>query len=156
MSDQTVKPIPSRQNINTRRAAADTTTPLASSPEYPPTEQLPSPPSAQPAPAPTPPTIRISAVLEGFTIELSFAGKIDQLPGYIERLRAAGATPTAQPAQQWSYTPEGLPICPKHGAPMKKREKQGDTWFSHVVTASNGDDCYCRGYRGKDSPGYDY
>ena len=67
-----------------------------------------------------------------------------------------GATPTTQAAQQWSYTPDGLPICPRHGAPMKKREKQGDIWYSHVVTAPDGDDLYCRGYHGKDSPGYDH
>jgi len=102
-----------------------------------------------------PVTIRIDAVFEGYAIAVSFEGNLTQLPGAIERLRAAGATPTAQPAQQWSYTPDGLPICPRHGAPMKKRSKQGDEWYSHVVTDSKGDDVYCRGYKGKDSPGYE-
>lgn len=100
-------------------------------------------------------TIRIDATYEGYAIAVSFEGALSQLPSAIERLRAAGATPTAQPAQQWSYTPDGLPICPRHGAPMKKREKQGDTWYSHVVTGPNGDDLYCRGYHGKDSPGFE-
>jgi hypothetical protein len=45
--------------------------------------------------------------------------------------------------QEWQYTPEGLPICPKHGIVMSKREKQGDTWHSHQTSTGN----YCRGYR---------
>ena len=52
------------------------------------------------------------------------------------------------------YTPDGLPVCPKHGAPMKKREKQGDTWYSHQVVDANGNECYCRGYASKSSPGW--
>lgn len=53
----------------------------------------------------------------------------------------------------YSYTPEGLPLCPKHGVPMPKREKQGDEWYSHNV--GTGDNpVYCRGYAGKTSPGY--
>lgn len=100
-------------------------------------------------------TMQIAAVYEGYQVTIAFEGTIQQLPGAIERLRALGATPNAQQAQQWSYTPDGLPICPRHGAPMKKREKQGDTWHSHVVTGPGGEDLYCRGYHGKDSPGYE-
>lgn len=55
---------------------------------------------------------------------------------------------------QYQQTPDGLPICPKHGVPMQKREKQGDTWFSHKVTDANGNDQYCRGHAGPNSPGY--
>jgi len=54
----------------------------------------------------------------------------------------------------YRWTPEGLPICPKHGVVMKKREKQGDVWFSHGVEVS-GKTLYCRGYAGKSSPGWD-
>ncbi|MCP4994317.1 MAG: hypothetical protein GY934_11115 [Gammaproteobacteria bacterium] len=53
------------------------------------------------------------------------------------------------------YTAEGLPICPKHGVPMQKREKQGDTWYSHKVPDPvTGEVTYCRGYAAPSSPGY--
>lgn len=55
----------------------------------------------------------------------------------------------------WPRTPEGLPICPKHNEPMRKREKQGDTWFSHRVTdPATGENQYCRGYASKNGPGW--
>lgn len=157
MSDKSIKAIPVRQNMSApggpRRAF---TMPEATLPDPPSTADAPEP-TAQPArPAPTAVNLAITAVYQGYTITVAFPGSITQIPSAIERLRAIGATPTAQPAQQWAYTPEGLPICPKHSAPMKRREKQGDTWYSHVVTARDGEDCYCRGYAGKDSPGYEY
>lgn len=54
----------------------------------------------------------------------------------------------------WPRTPEGVPICPKHGEVMTQREKQGDTWYSHKVLDENGEVLYCRGYAGKSSPGW--
>lgn len=56
-------------------------------------------------------------------------------------------------AYQW--TPEGHPICPKHGEAMPKREKQGDVWYSHTVTDEHGEVHYCRGYGSKSSPGWE-
>jgi len=53
-------------------------------------------------------------------------------------------------------TPDGLPICPKHGEVMSAREKQGDRWHSHKVTAPDGTEHFCRGHAGKNSPGWDY
>ncbi len=61
-----------------------------------------------------------------------------------------------RPSRELTYTAEGLPICPRHGIPMQKREKQGDTWFSHKVTDPNsGEVIYCRGYASPSSPGFD-
>jgi len=54
----------------------------------------------------------------------------------------------------WPRTPEGVPICPKHGEVMGRREKQGDVWHSHSVKDTLGQEHYCRGYPGKNSPGY--
>ena len=62
--------------------------------------------------------------------------------------------PVAETSQGYQYTPEGLPICPKHGEAMRKREKQGDTWYSHKVKDEDGRDHYCRGYRTKNGPGW--
>ena len=61
-----------------------------------------------------------------------------------------------RPSRELSYTAEGLPICPRHGVPMQKREKQGDFWFSHKVTDPMSDEVsYCRGYASPSSPGFD-
>jgi len=52
-------------------------------------------------------------------------------------------------------TAEGLPICTRHAVPMRQREKQGDTWYSHSVTdPTTGEIMYCKGRPGKDSPGW--
>jgi len=60
-----------------------------------------------------------------------------------------------QTSHQFQYTPEGNPICPRHNVPMRKREKQGDTWYSHTVTDPvTGESLYCRGYASKNSPGW--
>ena len=61
-----------------------------------------------------------------------------------------------RPSRELTYTAEGLPICPRHGVPMQKREKQSDTWFSHKVTDPNsGEVIYCRGYASPSSPGFE-
>jgi len=58
-------------------------------------------------------------------------------------------------ATTWQRTPDGKPICPKHGEVMVKREKQGDTWWSHtVVNQATGEKSYCRGYATKNGPGW--
>lgn len=76
---------------------------------------------------------------------------VEQFELKLQTLANRGYTPPAQPLQE---TPEGLPICRKHGVPMRRREKQGDVWFSHNVGDEDAP-CYCRGYAGKDSPGWD-
>lgn len=55
----------------------------------------------------------------------------------------------------YEYTPDGLPICPKHGIPMTKREKQGDVWYSHNVGTEEFP-MYCRGHAGNSSPGWEH
>lgn len=51
------------------------------------------------------------------------------------------------PGDGWRRTPDGEPICPKHGVAMSKRERQGDTWHSHrVVHPETGEELFCRGY----------
>ena len=60
-----------------------------------------------------------------------------------------------RPAQGFLRTPEGLPICPKHGAVMSKREKQGDEWYSHNMGTKD-HPLWCRGYKSDLSPGWEY
>lgn len=57
---------------------------------------------------------------------------------------------------QWQTLPDGTPLCPKHASPMKLRTKQGDEWWSHRVFGPEGEELWCKGYHGKDSPGYEY
>lgn len=101
--------------------------------------------------------LTVQATIEGVTAPLAIsAASINELRKAIRLLQANNLL-ASQPAGpiQWSYTPEGLPICPRHNAPMKKREKQGDCWHSHNL-GTEGQPLYCRGYPGKESPGYDH
>ena len=103
-------------------------------------------------------TIQVSAVLYGFTVQIAFDGTLDQLPGTIERLKALGAEPTASaPAALVAAAddlPDGWKLCQKHAAPMRPRNKQNQTWHSHNVGTKD-DPCWCKGYKGADSPGYE-
>jgi hypothetical protein len=66
----------------------------------------------------------------------------------LRAVRAELADMKTRSADGWQRTPEGLPICPKHNVVMAKREKQGDTWYSHKIETPDGDE-YCRGYATK-------
>ena len=50
---------------------------------------------------------------------------LDAVDAMIARLQQLGYRP-ALAGDGWQRTPDGLPLCPKHGAVMTKREKQGD------------------------------
>lgn len=69
--------------------------------------------------------------------------------------RIAGAL-EKESSNKWQTTPEGLPICPRHNAVMRRREKQGDVWHSHTIPdPTTGEILYCRGYADKSSRGFD-
>lgn len=112
-------------------------------------------PPAAPAPAPRPaPTITLSTTVEhrGRLITITTTElTADAFCDLLDR-RGFGAPVTAQ---QWQTLPDGTPICPKHHAPMRQREKQGDSWWSHNVGTKDAP-VYCKGYHGKDSPGYEH
>lgn len=139
------RPIAANARANQLARNADTTTPLAA-------------PAEQPEKTARPITMQIAAVLNGFTIQVSFEGTMQQLPGAIERMKALGATPTASapaaPIAAADDLPEGWKLCKKHGAPMRPRNKQNEHWHSHNVGTSD-TPCWCKGYRGADSPGYE-
>jgi len=65
-------------------------------------------------------------------------------------LEKRGFTPERTP----KTTPDGTPICPKHGVPMRKREKQGDEWYSHNMGTED-DPWWCRGHKHATSPGWE-
>ncbi len=56
--------------------------------------------------------------------------------------------------QHFATTPDGKPICPKHGIAMDRRDMQGDVWFSHKVLDASGEEQFCRGYAHASSAGF--
>ena len=84
--------------------------------------------------------------------DLTLSGTLNDVRKAVRLLPEAGIEPVR--AAIWQTTPDGIPICPRHGVPMRRREKQGDTWYSHNV-GTDGEELWCRGYPGKDSPGWE-
>jgi hypothetical protein len=99
-------------------------------------------------------TVQVEGIAQGYNVTISFElADLRALPNALNRLRGYGVEPSGR--HEWNYTPDGLPLCPKHGVPMQKREKQGDTWYSHKVMGEDGREYYCRGYpTGKDDDGF--
>lgn len=135
---------------NQRARRADTTTPLA-------TEQLPDPPKREEPPTQAEskkPLITLSTTVQhrGRVITISATDiTVDRFCDLLDRAGHAAPAPA-----QWHTLPDGTPLCPKHQVPMRKREKQGDLWWSHRVFNADGEEVFCKGYHGKDSPGYEY
>ena len=148
-----------RRQAQLRDAArkADTLTPLGTTPPAFAVETLPDPPLFDDAEPETPdlPTIEIQTTVEhrgrSFTV-VARGYTLDQLCDMLDKRGYQAAAQT----QEWQTLPDGTPICPKHHTPMRKRERQGDTWYSHSAgKGPDGKDIYCKGYHGKDSPGYE-
>lgn len=95
----------------------------------------------------------------GFEVDFeSPEGELSKLLPILAKIEAQLAAAGYQPNAERNYpkTPDGSPICPKHGEVMRLREKQGDEWWSHRVTAPDGSEHYCRGHAGKSSPGWEF
>lgn len=90
----------------------------------------------------------------GYPITMMVESDDPKIAELIKQLNSWGFRPDSS-GDTWLRTPEGLPICSRHGAVMNKREKQGDTWFSHSVIDSHGEKHFCRGYKSPSSPGWD-
>lgn len=115
--------------------------------------QEPLPADLPSAPAPAEPYVEIQTTIEHrgrvFTV-VARGYTLDKLCDMLDRAGYAPPTPA-----EWRKLPDGTPICPKHATPMRLREKQGDSWWSHRVKGPDGNEYWCKGYHGKDSPGYD-
>jgi hypothetical protein len=102
-----------------------------------------------------PPLVILARHVSGFEIHVAVSS-LDELDAAIVDLQRRDCRPTSGSADGWQRTPEGLPLCPKHGVPMRARLKQGDEWHSHSVVDTPTDEVlYCRGYRSPSSPGYE-
>jgi hypothetical protein len=78
----------------------------------------------------------------------TIVSQLEQLTPTMETLlRGLKSQGYRPPTGAWPTGPDGAPLCLKHGGlPMVKREKQGDTWYSHRVVTAQGEERYCRGY----------
>jgi hypothetical protein len=122
-----------------------------------------------PPPAAEPKTDKASTV--GISVEVLFEDMpirvhvqmhltLDKLKALKARLKKLGLDPVPAPVV---WTPEGLPICPRHGVVMDRRDVQKDVWYSHklkdvdgnVILDKRGQPIFCRGCAGKSSPGWD-
>ena len=139
--------------------------PRAAVPSTPPAAAESSEPAAESSePAPAPPQVAPAYPARAVTLHLTYHGvpvdlyradlaieTIEQLVDQITRREGWAAAGD----KSFPTLPDGTPICPRHGVPMKLREKQGDSWWSHNVAGEGEEPCYCRGYPGKTSPGWD-
>jgi hypothetical protein len=90
----------------------------------------------------------------GFPVTFIIEAADPKLHTLIQKLVNLGYRPGIA-GDTWARTPEGLPICPRHSVVMPRREKQGDTWYSHKVTdPTTGEVTYCRGYPHSSSTGF--
>lgn len=144
---------------------ADVTTPIGESPAPFAAETLPDPPLFADPPVETRPaksarTFSISTVVayRGREITIAATGMtLDEFCDLMDDRNYASPAPPAQlaaPIATADDLPDGYKLCRKHGAPMKPRSKQGDVWNSHNVGTTD-NPCWCKGYRGPDSPGYE-
>lgn len=117
---------------------------------------VPEPPKAE---AKTARTFSISTEIayRGRVLTVAAQGMtIDQFCDLMDARQYAAPAPLllSAPVATADDLPDGYKLCRKHGAPMKPRSKQGDVWNSHNVGTSD-NPCWCKGYRGPDSPGYE-
>ncbi len=82
----------------------------------------------------------------GYAITFSIEPDDGKLPSIIATLNRYGFRPDVG-GDTWPRTSTISPICPKHGVVMKKRERRGDIWYSHIlIDETTGEKHYCRGY----------
>jgi hypothetical protein len=113
---------------------------------------VPEPPAA-PAVEATPRKIVVQTTVEHRGRQFTIIAEGYTLDQFCDLLERRGYQAPAQ-TKEWQTLPDGTPLCPKHHAPMKLRQRQGDEWYSHNVGTKD-KPIYCKGYHGSDSPGYD-
>ena len=95
--------------------------------------------------------LAITGVMHGLDVTLECEVDARKLDASLRYLVSQGLEPTPRPLV-FDLTPDGKPICPRHRAPMSEREKQGDRWYSHRVLDAAGEELWCRGYAGPETP----
>jgi hypothetical protein len=117
-------------------------------------QQQPAPAGAEPAdPKSRIVQVKTTGTLRGFPLEITATIDVRRLSALVGYLEGIGVE-TPRTSVTFEVTPDGLPICPRHRVPMRKREKQGDEWHSHKVVDDQGEEVWCKGYDAPDSPGW--
>lgn len=105
------------------------------------------------------PPVKVHMLTEsGVDVYLDFAS-LEVAKSTIDRLLQEGYKPVSPPsanghAATGHLEPTG-PTCPKHGIPLQRRSKYGETWHSHPIPDSTGTVRYCRGHAWKPGDGWD-
>jgi hypothetical protein len=120
-----------------------------------PRQPLAKPSTAEDAPPPAAPkpAITLATTVQHRGRRITITATDMTADQFCDLLDRRGFAPPDEP-REWQTLPDGTPICPRHNTPMRQRSKQGDTWYSHNVGTKD-EPIYCRGYHGKDSPGYE-
>ena len=84
-------------------------------------------------------TFTITALIDGFPVQIAVEGKADALRAMIDRLKAIGAQPP-NPQSAIRSPQSSAPLCPTHNTPMKPSRKPGK--FYCARKAEDGE--YCR------------
>jgi len=100
-----------------------------------------------------PASVNLKLRFEGYDTMLTLRGEsgadvLPKLKQAIAWLSEHGAEPTEPVAgnANGNGAPAGPEICPIHHVAMKRREKNGDVWYSHqAVNPETGEEYWCRG-----------
>jgi hypothetical protein len=94
-------------------------------------------PAAQPNSA----KFKVSAIIDGFPVEVEMEGTAGNLQALITKLKSLGAVPTSATG---SISPNAsAPKCPVHNKPMKASRKPGSYFCPHK--RDDGEYCQERG-----------
>jgi hypothetical protein len=80
---------------------------------------------------------RVTAVVDGFLVEVEMSGKASDLRTLLDKLKQLGAQPPAQTTSIGNKS--SAPICPHHQKPMKASRKPGSWFCPHRM--ENGEYC---------------
>ena len=95
-----------------------------------------------------PASVTVKATIRGYDVlftlrDTSGRALLDKLMPLLDKLAELGATPAANGNGHGNGAGHGAEtrVCPIHNAEMRKREKDGQVWYSHKLA----DGSYCRG-----------
>ena len=97
-----------------------------------------------------PASLTVKATIRGYDVlftlrDTSGRALLDKLMPLLDKLAELGATPAANGNGHGEHAAAGngaeTRVCPIHNAEMRKREKDGQVWYSHKLA----DGTYCRG-----------
>lgn len=102
-----------------------------------------------------PASFTVKAFKAGFECRLTIRAAdtkaiVKSIPGALTWLEDQGFTPYPQPQAAAPAGPNAADghetaWCPIHQCSMQRREKNGESWYSHKATREDGKEYWCRG-----------